>query len=299
MTGYYGNSGLKPPVWTWEVPLYFFVGGTAGMASVIAFGALASLAISVITGGASTAPLTADIVRHALWLSAAGAILSPILLASDLGRPRRFLNMLRVFKWRSPMSVGAWTLVLFGAAASVAFVISEGLARAIFPLSNGAGILLLFATAAAALTGALLATYTGVLLGATAVPAWNRHRTLLPAHFGAAGLGCAACALQVMGQAAAPLGVIALIAAAAESVFWIAMELTRHGARDRALRVGSSGAAIRSASFLAGPLSLVLRVMHLPIASSMAFLLGALISRYAWLAVGRSSAKDPEANLSA
>jgi hypothetical protein len=207
--------------------------------------------------------------------------------------------MLRVFKWRSAMSVGAWTLVFFGGAATLAFVISEGLAHAIFPLSNGVGILLLLATAAAALTGALLATYTGVLLGATAVPAWNCHRSLLPAHFGAAGLGCAACALQIMGQAGAPLSVIALIAASAESALWIAMELTRHGARDRALRVGSSGVAIRSASFLAGPLSLLSRVIDLPIASSILFLVGALISRYAWLAVGRASAKDPEATLGA
>ena len=41
-------------------------------------------------------------------------IVSPMLLISDLGRPERFLNMLRVFKVTSPMSVGSWVLVASG-----------------------------------------------------------------------------------------------------------------------------------------------------------------------------------------
>src|ERR1700723_2077507 len=36
-TGYYGLPLLKPPTWTWEVPLYFFLGGIAGVSAVIAF----------------------------------------------------------------------------------------------------------------------------------------------------------------------------------------------------------------------------------------------------------------------
>jgi hypothetical protein len=34
-TGYYGIPLLKEPAWTWEIPLYFFVGGAAGAAAVI------------------------------------------------------------------------------------------------------------------------------------------------------------------------------------------------------------------------------------------------------------------------
>src|SRR5207237_1714315 len=82
-TGYYGLPLIKPPVWTWEVPAYFFVGGAAGAAAVV--GAAARIA------GADR-----DLVRHARWIAAAGAALSTPLLIGDLGRPKRFLNMLRV-----------------------------------------------------------------------------------------------------------------------------------------------------------------------------------------------------------
>src|SRR5438477_11971108 len=92
-TGYYGIPLLKRPSWTWEIPLYFFVGGAAGASAVI--GAIASYT------GADRRP-----VRHARWIAAAGSVLSPALLISDLCRPSRFLNMLRVFAVQSPMSVG-------------------------------------------------------------------------------------------------------------------------------------------------------------------------------------------------
>src|SRR5262249_44843353 len=91
-TGYYGIPLLKPPAWTWEVPLYFFVGGAAGAAAVI--GAVADYS------GANR-----KLVRDARWIAATGSVLSPVLLISDLGRPSRFLSMLRVFKPQSVMSV--------------------------------------------------------------------------------------------------------------------------------------------------------------------------------------------------
>src|SRR5947209_16363355 len=87
---YYGLPLLKEPVWTWEVPAYFFVGGAAGAAAMIA-------AAAQIAGGRP------DLVRDARWLAAGGAALSTPLLISDLGRPERFLNMMRVFKPQSPM----------------------------------------------------------------------------------------------------------------------------------------------------------------------------------------------------
>ena len=86
--GYYGEPVVKPPVWTWEIPLYFFFGGIGGMSAVIAFGAVLFHHV--------------DLARTAMWIAAiAGAVLSPILLIMDLGRPHLFLNMLRVFKHRS------------------------------------------------------------------------------------------------------------------------------------------------------------------------------------------------------
>jgi hypothetical protein len=102
--GYYGQPVLKPPVWTWQVPLYFFFGGIAGMSAAIASGAIIFHHV--------------DLARAAMWIAAiAGAVLSPILLIMDLGRPHLFLNMLRVFKHRSAMSMGAWILSAFGACA--------------------------------------------------------------------------------------------------------------------------------------------------------------------------------------
>src|SRR5580704_15059928 len=111
-TGYYGLPLLKPPTWTWEVPLYFFLGGISGMAACIAFAALVF--------GAPT-----NLIRFALWMGLIGASICPALLIADLGRPLRFLNMLRVFKWRSAMSMGSWILSAFGGAAFLALATSE------------------------------------------------------------------------------------------------------------------------------------------------------------------------------
>src|SRR5580698_3782864 len=109
---YYGLPALKPPVWTWEVPLYFFIGGIAGVSSCIAFLA------DVFRGDPA-------LIRLALWLGLGGAAICPTFLVADLGRPRRFLNMLRVFKLRSTMSMGAWILVAFSGCAFLAVVANE------------------------------------------------------------------------------------------------------------------------------------------------------------------------------
>ena len=108
--GYYGLPLLKQPVWTWEVPLYFAVGGAAGVAAMI--GVAAQLAHA-----------DQRLVRDARWIAAIGATVSAPLLIADLGRPERFLNMLRVFKPQSPMSVGVWLLSAFGAGATGAAII--------------------------------------------------------------------------------------------------------------------------------------------------------------------------------
>src|ERR1700757_3782770 len=38
-TSYNNNPVLKAPTWTWQVPLYFFVGGVAGVSALIALAA--------------------------------------------------------------------------------------------------------------------------------------------------------------------------------------------------------------------------------------------------------------------
>jgi hypothetical protein len=284
--GYHGRPIVKPPVWTWEIPLYFFVGGTAGMSAVIAACSLAG-----------DAPL--GLARAALWMAFVGALLSPALLVLDLGRPARFLNMLRVLKLRSPMSVGVWTLVLFSVFSSTSLFLFEGFAllhQLGFPRELLAALLWVSMLGGAA-SGALLATYTGVLLAVTAIPAWSSHRALLPLHFGAAALGSAAALLELGGSSIAPLAAIGYFAAGVETVLHLRIEANTSDPRDRALRQGRSGLLLRIAGFSSGPLALVLRMLGAWELAALVFIAGALISRYGWIAAGRASAADPEATL--
>ncbi len=289
--GYYGQPVVKPPVWTWQVPFYFFFGGIAGMSAVIASGAVIfhhvdpSLATNV------------GVARAAMWLAAiAGAILSPVLLIMDLGRPHLFLNMLRVFKPQSAMSMGAWILSAFGACAVPGLIALELHAYHIFPgtldqlLRIAAGLFIF----GSAIFGTLLATYTGVLIGATAIPAWFLHRSLLPIHFGTAGLGSAAGLLELLGHRIAALNALGYYAAVIESALLIWLSIDKHGAADRAIHEHSSGWLIRIGEVLNGPLALVLRFFGLVPFAAISFLIGALVSRFGWIAVGKVSGTDPE-----
>src|SRR5260370_2025432 len=150
-TSYYGRPVLKEPVWhVPEIPGYLFLGGLAGASSVLAAGAQ-------LRG-------CADVARGAK-VGAAGAIgLAAAALIHDLGRPARFVNMLRVFKPSSPMSVGSWLLVGYAPAAGAAAVCAV---TGILPRAGAA------ATAAAAALGPGVCTYTAALICDTAVPA--RH----------------------------------------------------------------------------------------------------------------------------
>ncbi|PYK87396.1 MAG: hypothetical protein DMF47_03470 [Verrucomicrobia bacterium] len=281
--GYYGQPVVKPPVWTWEIPLYFFFGGMAGMSGVIASGAIIFHQV--------------DLARAAMWVAAVGgAVLSPILLIMDLGRPHLFLNMLRVFKHRSAMSMGAWILSAFGACAVPGLIALELHAHQIFPgtldqLLRVAAGLLIFGSA---IFGTLLATYTGVLIGATAIPAWFLHRTLLPIHFGTAGLGSAAAVLELLGHRIPALNVIGFYAAGVETVLLIWLSVDKHGAADRAIHEHGSGWLIRIGEVLNGPLALALRFFAFIPFAAISFLLGALVSRVGWIVVGKVSGADPE-----
>jgi Polysulphide reductase, NrfD len=281
--GYYGQPVVRPPVWTWEIPIYFFVGGLGGMSAVIALGALLFHHF--------------DVAHTAMWVAAIASVLSPILLILDLGRPHLFLHMLRVFKPQSAMSMGAWILAAFGMCVVPGLIALELQTFHLFPgvideiLGVGAGILMF----GSAIFGMLLATYTGVLIGATAVPAWFLHLRLLPVHFGAAGLGSAAALLELLGHRIAPLNVIGLFAAAVETVLLIWLSIDKHGVADRAIHEHGSGWLIRIGEVLNGPLALVLWFLGLVPLAAVSFLLGALVSRFGWIAVGRVSGSDPDA----
>ena len=255
---YYDLPLLKPPVWTWEVPAYFFVGGAAGAAAV--FAAAAQLA------GADR-----TLVRDARRLAAAGAVISGPLLIADLGRPERFLNMLRVFKPQSPMSVGAWTLAAFGASSTAAAMFRGRLGDVAAVISAAAGL--------------VMSTYTGVLLGATAIPVWARHKKTLPILFGASAVASAAALLELRGHHQPALNALGFAAAAAETAL-----------TPRRPRVAGELTAI-AAQILSGPLPALLRLASLKskrlrrVAAGSA-LLGALLTRLAWVDAGKVSARD-------
>jgi formate-dependent nitrite reductase membrane component NrfD len=276
-TSYHGFAMLKKPVWTWEIPAYFFVGGTAGAAALIA-------AVARRTGGSR------DLVRDARWIAAAGAALSPPLLISDLGRPERFLNMLRVFKVQSPMSVGAWTLVAFSSAASAAAFadladrVTDGRVPARV-VADASGIL-------AAATGMVLSTYTGVLLGATAIPVWSSNARVLPVQFGASGVGAAVATLELLGHRTRALNRIGIGAALVETAVAAYLE-TRDDPALRPLRECENGRLARTAAVLSGPIPLALRLLagRSPTARRLAAcstIAGSLLTRMTWLRAGKS-----------
>lgn len=286
-TGYYGIPLLKPPQWTHEIPLYFFVGGAAGAAAVVS-------AIGHYVGA------DRKLVRDARYIAAAGAVISPALLIADLGRPERFLGMLRVFKPQSPMSVGAWTLVGFGSAVSAATF--AGLLRERYGPSFPLSVIENAGEAAAIPFGLGLATYTGVLIGATAIPVWNQNISDLPLHFAASGLGAAVGILELMGHSKSrALQALGLGAALFEVWEGMRIEGRTHSHLDP-LKHGPSGAITRVGGVLSGPIPTALRLVSafsgrerassLRRWAAISSVAGSLTTRIAWLRAGIASAKD-------
>ncbi len=195
---------LKPPVWKPEIAWYFFSGGLSGASAVLALGAR-------VAGNRALA-------RSALAGSLLGAAVSPPLLISDLGRPARFLNMLRVAKPTSPMSVGSWVLAGFGGCAAAAAAGEFlGLLR---PLGR-------LAEVGAAALGLPLSTYTAVLVANTAVPVWHESRHELPIVFGA-GAAASAGALATLLTAAPDSGPARRLAVLAVLVEVAAVAVMEH-----------------------------------------------------------------------
>jgi formate-dependent nitrite reductase membrane component NrfD len=183
---YYGNPIIKEPIWKPEIPWYFFFGGLGGASAGLAW-------LSELRGD--------SVLARRAWVGAlVGTGVSPVLLISDLGRPARFLNMLRMFKVTSPMSVGSWVLVVSGGASGAAaldVLLPDGVGRRVRSARDRPFWRTLLhavsvpARPVAALAGLPLATYTGALIAQTAVPVWHEARVELPALFGAGGAASA------------------------------------------------------------------------------------------------------------
>ena len=275
---------VKPAVWTWEVPLYFWFGGIAAGSSFVA--------LACDLAGDERSAATARKV-------ALGALAPcPVLLIADLGRPARFIYMLRIFKPRSPMSMGTWCLSSFGGLGAAA-VGSDLLGRTAAARRLGA---------ANALVGGYLGSYTGVLLATTAVPLWARSRLFLGPIFVATATATGAAATRLVLAATGlarshptrtALGTVETGAMLAELTLSTVNE-RRLGKLASDLHRGSAGRLYRGAQ-LAVAAGFGLRFMRRRLgpradhAASALYLAAGLGFRYAWVTAGRASATDDEA----
>ncbi len=273
---YYGKPIIKEPVWrSRDVAGYLFFGGLAGASSVLAGFAQA-------TGNHRQAQVSK--------VAAVGAIgLSGVALVVDLGRPERFVNMLRVFKPSSPMSVGSWLLSGFGgaAAASAACAVTGRLPKA------GAA-----ATAGATVLGPAICTYTAVLICDTAVPAWHEAHREMPYLFA----GSAASAAGGLGMLAGPGH------AGQATRFAVLGAATELGAKSRMLRqlgetgepyqTGRAGNLLDAAELLtvAGLAGAALggRSRVVTAISGAALVTASALTRFGIFEAGRASARDPK-----
>jgi len=167
---YYDYPVLKAPVWRWEIIWYFFFGGLAAGCYVIA-------SIASLFGSREDRAVS----RAGYYLSLLSVLPCPILLIKDLGRPDRFLHMLRIFKVKSPMSMGTWGLVAFSFFSGISAVI-QAARDGILGRWRGSRLLAAlpqkFLAIPGSFLGVFLGGYTGVLLTATSIPLWSRSKVL-------------------------------------------------------------------------------------------------------------------------
>ncbi len=167
---YYDYPVLKAPVWRWEIIWYFFFGGLAAGCYVIA-------SIAALFGSREDRP----VARAGYYLSLLSVLPCPILLIKDLGRPDRFLHMLRIFKVKSPMSMGTWSLISFSFFSGVTAVIQaarDGILGRWWGSRLLAALPQRFLAIPGSALGVFLGGYTGVLLTATSIPLWSRSKVL-------------------------------------------------------------------------------------------------------------------------
>lgn len=275
----YDKPVIKEPVWTPEIPAYFYVGGLAGASAGLAL-------LSDLRGEHAVA-------RRA-WITAlAGSVASPALLVSDLGVPARFLNMLRMFKVTSPMSVGSWILAGFGAATApaAAHALTDG---RLGTAGRGAQV-------ASAALGMPLAAYTAALIGNTSVPVWHEARRELPFVFtaGAAMSAGAAAVIAAPVEQAGGARRVAVGGAVAELVLTRVMERRLKSAGlDAPYHEHAAGrlSKVATASCAAGAGLLAARGARsrpLAVAAGALLTAGAVAERWAVFRAGFQSAARP------
>jgi formate-dependent nitrite reductase membrane component NrfD len=282
---YYDQPLLKKPVWIWSVPVYFYVGGTAGAALTLA-AAAQSVDRYAMRG----------LIGNCRWIGVLGISAGSALLIWDLGYKRRFLNMLRVFRPTSPLNVGTWLLMSGGSLSGTAalFTNASGFLRTAGDLAGRA----------AGLVGMPLAGYTGVVLADTAVPAWQEARRMLPVLFIGSAMAGTASLLELLDlkpneeAVARRFGIVGKSAELAATVM-MEREACRVERVARPFQRGFSGTLWKIAKTLSAA-SLLLSVLpgkskrRHQVAGVLGSL-GALTIRFAVFEVGRQSGRDPRA----
>jgi len=292
-SSYYGQPVIKPIPWEWPIPAYLFTGGLAAGSGILGSGA-------ALTGREL-------LRRRSRIVAVVGTAASGGLLIADLGRPERFLNMMRTVKLTSPMSVGTWILSAYGAAsglttaAEVARLVPAqgwgpvgGLARVVRSLETPAAL-------GQALVAPPFAAYTAVLLTNTSTPVWFESRRHLPFVFsGSAALASGGVQMVLTPtEQARPARRLAALGAAGELVAMHQLEehLTREGLEEP-LRTGEAGTRLRLAKALtiAGGLGTLLagRSRVAAVASGAALAAASALTRFGVFEAGMVSAKDPK-----
>ena len=243
-TSYYGRPIVKAPPWGDEIGAYLFLGGLAGGSSLLGFGAQLTDRPGMRIASRMTAIAATGVGGAAL--------------VADLGRPERFLNMMRVVKISSPMSLGTWILSGFGVGSGVTFAVELDriTGQKLLPLGPLRKVLHGLETPAAvesAFFATPLAAYTAVLLGATAVPTWNAAgRNGLPFVFvssASMAAGGAAMALAPVAETG-PARLLALAGTAGEAYAMSAMKKRMHPAEVDPMDDGEPGHKLHRAEKL-------------------------------------------------
>jgi hypothetical protein len=286
-TSYYGRPVVKASPWQNDIPAYLFLGGLAAGSSLLAAGA-------DLTGR--------NELRRVMRIGALVSVSAgTFALIHDLGKPSRFLNMLRVAKPTSPMSVGTWILATFGPMAGIA-ASAEVVALLPRPLQTLARTVT-FAARPAGLVAALLApglaSYTGVLLADTATPAWHAAHRELPFVF-AGSAAMAAGGLGMMGASVAQAGPARRLAIGGVLLDLVAerrMEGSM-GITAATLGVGRARLLMRASRVLAaggivGAIALGHRSRVASLLSGGALVAASACTRFAIFEAGQESARDP------
>jgi formate-dependent nitrite reductase membrane component NrfD len=278
---YYGRPILKVTRWREpHLPAYLFLGEMSGAAALL---------------GAIADGTRRPALRRAARLVAAGsAFAGGGFLTAELGRPDRFINMLRVAKPTSPMSMGSWLLAAHSGLCTAACA------------SDLTGLLPLIGSAAgagSALTGPMLASYPGVLLADTAVPAWHEAYRELPLLFAggaltaAAAAGLAAGALHPDRSDFEPARRLALVGVAVESAAGFALE-RKSDLISEPYRTGDAGRLLHVARGLTlGGAAAALLARRSRVAAGLSAALlagGGIVAKVAVHRAGIASAKDPK-----